>query len=66
MQRQWTVRRIFQPHRDGQRRWDRAYQQLLAGTSPEEQEAHPRVPRPPPSSEEAHESRNLCNVSSTE
>lgn len=30
MQRQWKVRRIMQPSPDGQRRWDRAYQELLA------------------------------------
>src|SRR4051812_47606188 len=32
MRRQWTVRRTRQPEPDGQRRWDRAYQELLAGT----------------------------------
>ena len=28
--REWRVRRVLQPHPDGQRRWERAYQQLLA------------------------------------
>ena len=32
MRRQWTVRRTRQPEPDGQRRWDRAYQELLAWT----------------------------------
>jgi site-specific DNA recombinase len=30
--RQWQVRRALQPHPDGQRRWDRTYQQLMAWT----------------------------------
>ena len=30
--RQWQVRRTWQPHLDGQRRWDRTYQQLMAWT----------------------------------
>jgi len=29
MKRQWQARRVTQPHPDGQRRWDQAYQQLL-------------------------------------
>ena len=34
--REWQVRRVLQPHPDGQRRWDRAYQQLMAWTQPED------------------------------
>ena len=29
MKRQWQARRATQPHPDGQRRWDQAYQHLL-------------------------------------
>src|SRR5215210_9201797 len=32
MRCQWIVRRTLQPDRDGQRRWDRAYQEVLAWT----------------------------------
>jgi hypothetical protein len=28
--REWRVRRVLQPHPDGQRHWGRTYQQLLA------------------------------------
>ena len=28
--RKWRVRRVLQPHPEGQRHWDRAYQRLLA------------------------------------
>src|SRR5215217_3822509 len=30
--REWQVRRMRQPHVDAQRRWDRAYQQILVST----------------------------------
>jgi hypothetical protein len=32
MRCQWIVRRTMQPDPDGQRRWDRAYQEVLAWT----------------------------------
>ena len=32
MRCQWTVRRTMQPGPGGQRRWDRAYQEVLAWT----------------------------------
>ena len=32
MQCQWTVRRTMRPTPEGQRRWDRAYQEVLAWT----------------------------------
>jgi hypothetical protein len=32
MRRQWSVRRTRQPEPDEQRRWDRAYQEVLAWT----------------------------------
>src|SRR5215203_5413416 len=32
MRCQWTVRRTMRPTPEGQRRWDRAYQELLAWT----------------------------------
>lgn len=35
MKRQWRVRRELQAALDGQRRWDRAYQELLAWTCPD-------------------------------
>ena len=34
MRRQWRLRRQWLAAPDGQRRWDRAYQQLLMGTPP--------------------------------
>jgi hypothetical protein len=33
MRRQWIVRRTTQQEPDGQRRWDRAYQEMLSWTS---------------------------------
>jgi hypothetical protein len=33
MRCQWTVCRTMQPDPDGQRRWDRAYQNILAWTA---------------------------------
>lgn len=36
MKRQWRTRRQVLPQPDGQRRWDRAYQLLLAWTTPSE------------------------------
>ena len=33
MRCKWTVRRTMQPDPDGQRRWDRAYQEVLAWTT---------------------------------
>ena len=60
MRRPWTVRRTRQPHRDGQQRWDWAYQQLLAGTGAGKPAADPTVPRKPSLQEVRRESRNLC------
>lgn len=34
MKRQWQIRRTLLASTDGQRRWDRAYQQLLSWPSP--------------------------------
>ena len=45
--REWQVRRGLQPHPDGQRRWDRAYQQRMAWTD------H-KVSRPRPASSLPH------------
>jgi hypothetical protein len=56
--RQWQVRRVRQPHPDGQRRWDRAYQQILAWTQPVNG-AVPAGPEPP-AWEVSHEDRDLC------
>jgi hypothetical protein len=33
MRCQWIVRRMMQPDPDAQRRWDRAYQEVLAWTT---------------------------------
>ena len=46
--REWQVRRVLQPHPDGQRRWDRTYQQLMAWTqTPPSGAAVPAGPAPP-------------------
>src|SRR3954454_5819840 len=58
--RQWQVRRALQPHPDGQRRWDRTYQQLMAWTqTPQSGAVVPAGPVPPPE-EDRHEDRDLC------
>ncbi len=58
--RQWQVRRALQPHPDGQRRWDRTYQQLMAWTqTPPNRAAAPAGPVPPPE-EDSDEDRDLC------
>ena len=36
MQREWRIRRALLGTADGQRRWDRAYQDLLAWTCPDQ------------------------------
>ena len=46
--REWRVRRALQPQPDGQRRWDRAYQQLLAWTQVQNASAAARHARPRP------------------
>jgi hypothetical protein len=40
MRRQWTVQRTVRAESNGQHRWDRAYQQLLAWTKPEQDQDH--------------------------
>lgn len=35
MKRQWQIRRTLLASTEGQRRWDRAYQQVLSWTSPD-------------------------------
>ena len=32
MKHQWTIRRQFNQHQDGEQRWDRAYQYLILWT----------------------------------
>lgn len=55
-QRQWQVRREVTPHPDGQRRWDRAYQQLLRGSPPASAATPQATPatttHPPPEQED--------------
>src|SRR5215212_3117358 len=61
--RQWQVRRALQPHPDGQRRWDRTYQQLMAWTqTPQSGAVVPAGPVPPPE-EDRHEDRDYARVS---
>ena len=62
MRRQWQVRRVLQPHPDGQRRWDRAYTRLLAPVSagPDAPGAAPAGAGEPPREEAGHEGRDLC------
>jgi|1186.fasta_scaffold623842_1 ribosomal protein S10 len=60
MRRQWMVQRSERADKDGRHRWDRAYQQLLAWTQPEQKEAHQLMAlRPPPEREVNHESGHL-------
>ncbi len=44
--RDWRVRRVWQPHPDGQRHWDRTYQQLMAWTHTAGQDAPRSRPTP--------------------
>jgi hypothetical protein len=61
MRRQWTVRRTRQPEPDGQRRWDRAYQELLAWTRAGSGDERRDAVVPGPSDLEVkHESGSLC------
>src|SRR3954451_869027 len=60
MRRQWSVRRTRQPEPDGQRRWDRAYQEVLAWTEAAVSgEALAAAPRTPPQGEGPDESGSL-------
>ena len=60
MRRQWSVRRTRQPEPDGQRRWDRAYQEVLAWTEAAASgEALAAAPRKPPQREVPDESGSL-------
>lgn len=60
MRRQWAVRRSERPAPDGQHRWDRAYQHLLAwATRQPVEEAHGSLPCRPPPPEGNHESRSI-------
>src|SRR4051812_19084019 len=61
MRRQWIVRRTMQQDPDGQRRWDRAYQELLAWTSVGPADEVPGVAvLEPPSPEVDDESCGIC------
>src|SRR3954454_18997225 len=55
--REWRVRRALQPQPDGQRCWDRAYQQLLAWTQVQNVGATATVVLDPPPQEVENESR---------
>ena len=57
--REWRMRRTGQPHPDGQRRWDRTYQQLIAWTQVSQDAAVPAGPESP-AREVNHEDRDLC------
>lgn len=56
MRCQWTVRRTMRPAPEGQHRWDRAYQEVLAWM--EELADVSRGPRAP---EASHEGGGLCS-----
>ena len=45
--REWRMHRTGQPHPDGQRRWDRTYQQLMAWTQVPQDAAVPAGAEPP-------------------
>ena len=59
MRQQWIVQRTVRAESDGQRRWDRAYQHLLAWANPEPRNEHNTIPCPPPDQEKNHESSNI-------
>ena len=58
--RDWRVRRVLQPHPDGQRHWDRTYQQLMAWTHAGPQCAALPADPAPPAQEVNDEDRDLC------
>ena len=61
MRHQWIVRRTMQPTQDGQRRWDRAYQELLAWSGAGSNAgARDDVVREPSDLEVKNESGSLC------
>jgi hypothetical protein len=69
MRHQWRLCRTLQEHRDGQRRWDRAYQLLLEWAQtpapvPAEPGQNPLLPLPQPVTknclEVTHARRDLC------
>src|SRR5438309_12124112 len=61
MRRQWIVCRTRQPEPDGQRRWDRAYQELLAWTHAGSHDEQRDAAVPEPSDLEVKsESGSLC------
>ena len=60
MRRQWRVQRTVRAESNGQHRWDRAYQQLLARTKLEQDHENRSTPQPPPAQEANHENRAVC------
>jgi hypothetical protein len=61
MRRQWIVRRTTQQEPDGQRRWDRAYQEMLSWTGDGlVDEARGGAVQEPPHLEVKDESSRLC------
>lgn len=59
MRRQWRVQRTVQAANNGQHRWDRAYQQLLAWTQPEQDHENRSAPHLPPDQEKNRENRDV-------
>jgi len=55
MKRQWQARRATQPHPDGQRRWDQAYQHLLRWALENEVGAQGGLPSTQDTKEVRHE-----------
>lgn len=58
--RDWQVRRVWQPHPDGQRHWDRTYQQLMAWTHTGPRCAALPADPAPPAQKGNDEDRDLC------
>jgi hypothetical protein len=58
--RDWRVRRVWQPHPDGQRHWDRTCQQLMAWTQTVPRCAALPADPAPPAQEVNDEDRDLC------
>jgi hypothetical protein len=59
MRHQWIVQRNVQVETKGHRRWDRAYQRLLAWTKPEPWNENNSTPRLPPKQEKNRENSDL-------
>jgi hypothetical protein len=66
MNRHWTKRRVLLEHPDGLRRWDRAYQLLMAWSTDPAPDDQPQPSVPQQLQEEYHACQCVCaSVDST-